>query len=75
MIFATSFLLGISTAALRSAAAVIFVAIFIAVAFVAAAIASQGHVSFLELFFSVLGYNAGIIGLLAGGLVIKAKAS
>lgn len=73
MIFATSFLLGMTTAALRSAAAIVFVAILIAIAFFAAMIVGPGDVSYFELGISVLGYNAGIMALLTAALLVRAK--
>lgn len=61
MIILTAVALGLAAGQLRSALMATFVAALIGIVFVAAAIASAGHVSALRLVMAVAGYNSGLI--------------
>lgn len=68
MIFATSLAIGLFTAMLRSAFAVIAVSFMIGLVFVVALVMSGA--SLFALLMSVLGFNAGLITFGAGYLIL-----
>ncbi|MBB3655908.1 putative membrane protein [Rhizobium sp. BK650] len=67
MIILTATTLGLTAGLMRSAGVIAIVAMLIGVTFAIAAIVSGGAVSFLALFYTILGYNAGLL-LFLGGL-------
>ena len=69
MIFATALAMGLLTAMLRSAFAVIAVAIMIGVVFLAAFLLSGA--SIFGLVMSILGFNAGLITFGVGYMVLS----
>ena len=71
MIFVIALLLGITVLELRSAAAVIFVAISIPVIFGAAEMATGGAVSWSELAFAMVGYNVSFLSLVVKAIFAR----
>ena len=67
MIILTATTLGLTVGLMRSASVIALVAMLIGVMFALAAIVSVGAVSFLALFYTIIGYNAGLL-LYLGGL-------
>jgi hypothetical protein len=71
MIFLTAMALGTTAVMLRSAFCVIMVCLLLVGAFGAAVLVSSGPVSFLPLLAALAGYNAGLIGVVGGLLVLN----
>ncbi len=66
MLFITASFLGIATGMMRSAFCVSLVAVLLVATFALAALVFPGPPSYLGLLVAVLGYNFGIVSLVAG---------
>ncbi|MDR6101872.1 uncharacterized membrane protein YozB (DUF420 family) [Agrobacterium larrymoorei] len=71
MLFLTAAALGVCLGTMRNAASIVFVAFLIVVMFVVAAFSSPGSPSYLGLLLAILGYNAGLINVVAGMLMVS----
>jgi hypothetical protein len=71
VLFLTATSIGLCAGMMRSAFCIAFIAVLILVAFVAASLVSAGPTSYLDLLVAVLGYNFGLVNVLAGMLVTR----
>ncbi|MCW0021419.1 hypothetical protein [Rhizobium sp. BT-226] len=68
MLFLTAASLGVCASAMRSVFSIVLIAFLIVAMFATATLLSSGPASYLNLLIAVLGYNAGLINVIAGML-------
>jgi hypothetical protein len=71
MLFLTAASLGVCVSMMRSAFSIVLIAFLIVVTFITATLLSSGPASYLNLLIAVLGYNAGLINVIAGMLTAR----
>ena len=71
MIFLTAASIGFCAGSLRSAFSVALIAVLITVTYAASALVSPGPIHIADLAMAIGGYNAGLLNLLAGLLVVR----
>nr|WP_316651704.1 hypothetical protein [uncultured Gellertiella sp.] len=71
MIAVTCMALGLAAGMTRSVVSVAMVGLMIAATFLAASLVGLHAASLMALGLAILGYNLGLIGLLAGGVLIS----
>ena len=71
MLFLTASFLGIATGMTRCAFSISMVAVLLVVTFALSTLFFSGPVSYLNLLVSILGYNFGIVCLVAGATVAR----